>query len=208
MALEGLLDAALGELTLELDAGTRHQLLDLASLVDRWARRINLTAHRGAEGALRGLVLEALALERVLPPCASLLDLGSGAGFPGLPIAIVRGAACSVTLLDSRRRRHHFQRAAIRELGLENVEPLLGRSEELEARGHEVVLSQALAEPSRAIGLMQGWVEPGGWLGLAVSDAPTLDGALLSGLEEVALHRYRVPLTGRQRILWIAKLRV
>jgi len=200
------LDAALSELGLELAPETRQQLLDLVVLVERWATRINLTGHRGPEGVLRGLVLDALALERVLPGCETLLDLGSGAGFPGLPIAVVRSQECRVTLLDSRQRRNHFQRAAIRELRLHNVNTLLGRSEALDPTGHEIVLAQALAQPLRAIDLMRRWVAPGGRIALAVSQPPDPAQLKESGIAESEVRSYRVPVTGRDRVLWIGKL--
>ena len=109
------------------------ELLALAALVERWGERINLTGHRGLEGILQGLVVESVALCGALPEVESLVDLGSGAGFPGLPIAILR-PECHVRLVDSRRRRHHFQREATRALGLDNVDLVLGRAEEVQAR--------------------------------------------------------------------------
>ena len=204
-ALEELLGRALAALELPLGTPERDQLLALAELVEAWASRINLTGHRDAGEILTGLIVEALALERVLPPCASILDLGSGAGFPGIPIAIVRGAQCHVTLLDARERRHHFQKAAIRTLGLANVKPLLGRAETLVPEPHDVVLAQALAQPREALELMRPWARPGGTLGLAVSEPPKL-GSAEALFARTGIRRYSVPLSGRERVLWLGEL--
>jgi len=204
-SLAATLSSALSELGLDLGPHARAQLLDLAALVETWGSRINLTGHQGLAGILRGLILEALALERVLPECETLLDLGSGAGFPGLPIAIARAPVCGVTLLDSRQRRHHFQRAAIRALGLENVTPLLGRAEVLAARPHGVVVAQALARPAAAIELMREWVTPDGWVALAVSEPPDLSEEERSRLAHTEVRAYRVPISKRERVLFLAK---
>jgi 16S rRNA (guanine527-N7)-methyltransferase len=179
-SLAATLSSALSELGLDLGPHARAQLLDLAALVETWGSRINLTGHQGLAGILRGLILEALALERVLPECETLLDLGSGAGFPGLPIAIAA-------------------------LGLENVTPLLGRAEVLEARPHGVVVAQALARPAAAIELMREWVTPGGWVALAVSEPPDLSEEERSRLAHTEVRAYRVPISKRERVLFLAK---
>ena len=203
--LPALLGQALADLGLDLPPDARERLVHLTALVEQWGSRINLTGHQGQAAILSGLVVEALALERVLPPATSLLDLGSGAGFPGLPVAVAR-PSCAVTLLDARERRHHFQRAAIRTLGLENVTPLLGRAERLEPRAHEVVVAQALAQPAGALELMQRWGAPGGWLGLAVSEAPDWTPELRARFGEPQIRCYRVPLTERSRTLVLVQL--
>ena len=107
--------------------------------------------------------LDAAALTAQLPEIASLADIGSGAGFPGLPFAILR-ADCRVTLVESRERRHHFQRQVIRQLGLDNVRAELGRAEALEPSLHAAAIAQAVARPADALPLLLPWVEIGGLL--------------------------------------------
>jgi len=175
----------------------------LATLLATWAQRINLTAQRTPEAALRGLVFDALALERVLPPAPSIADLGAGAGFPGLPLAVLRSGS-RITLVEARERRHHFQRAAIRLLELENVSPRLGRAETLEPGPHALVVAQAMARPERALGWMALWAAPEGWLAIpGASGAPRPPRGL--SLSSSELRRYRIPLTGRERIVWIGR---
>jgi 16S rRNA (guanine527-N7)-methyltransferase len=180
-------------------------LAALSRLVADWAGRMNLTAHRTAPAVARRLVFEALALAKALPVSepVSLADLGSGAGFPGLPIALL-WPSCRVTLVEARERRHHFQRAAIRNLGLRNATALRGRAEQLEASPHEVVIAQAMAAPARAIAWMLPWAEAGGWLSLPRSaDAPAFEPP--PGVELASVRTYRVPLSGTRRSLWLAR---
>ncbi len=181
------------------------QLEALSVLLAHWATRLNLTAHRTAEAIARRLVLDALALGSVLPgaPPASVADLGSGAGFPGLPLAIL-WPACRVTLVESRERRHHFQRAAIRELGLANVTARLGRAESLEPTVHRVVVAQAVAQPKIAIEWMLRWAEPDGWIVVPQSEdqaPPVVPGSVF----HVETGAYQVPADGPRRTAWMAR---
>lgn len=202
-SLRDLLEAGLAELGLPTDIAPA--LGTLCELLAQWARRMNLTGHHTAEAIARRLVLDAIALGTALPeqPPSSLADLGSGAGFPGLPLA-VRWPACTITLVEARERRHHFQRAAMRTLGLVNVEPQRGRIEALPPRPHRIVVAQALAEADQAIEWMLPWVAPGGWLALPRSeDAAPVGHA--PGLEPGRAIPYRVPLGGPGRVLWLAR---
>ena len=167
--LETILATGLAELGLPGDRVAA--LAELSRLVARWAERINLTAHRGPEAVARRLVLDAAALGAALPvvPPRTLADLGSGAGFPGLPLAIL-WPGCQVTLIDSRERKHHFQRTAIRALDLSNARAVRGRAESLDATPHQIVVAQAMAQPAEVLQWMRRWVAPDGWLVLAQSD--------------------------------------
>lgn len=202
-ALSSVLCAGLEELS--LDPGLSESLATLCELLARWGARMNLTGHRTPEAIAQRLVLDALALGAALPLAAqeSLADLGSGAGFPGLPLAIL-WPACRVTLVEARERRHHFQRAAIRTLGLRRVTPRRGRLEDLAPDPHAVVVAQALAQADQAVTWMLPWVAPGGWIVLPRSaDAPSL--TTPPGLEQASTASYRVPLGGPERTVWLAR---
>ena len=85
-----------------------------------------------------------------------MVDLGSGAGFPGLPIALLHPER-TVTLVESRERRHHFQRAAVRELGIANAVLRLGRAEVLFPEPSSLVMAQAMASPQQVVAWMLPW---------------------------------------------------
>jgi 16S rRNA (guanine527-N7)-methyltransferase len=150
------------------------------------------------------LVLEALALSRQLPTSiASLADLGSGAGFPGIPMAVAR-PEMRTCLVDSRERRHHFQRAAIRTLGIGNVRALRGRMEEIEPEPAQVVVAQAVSPPPAILQAMLAWTEPGGLVVIPGSEEPPEPGSHPQ-LVQAEIRRYQAPLDGPRRTLWIGK---
>ena len=198
------LDAGLAELQFPLDEVQRRQLVDLAGLLERWNERINLSGHRSATDLMARLVLEALALSIQLPASvASLVDLGSGAGFPGLPLAIAR-PEMRTCLVDSRERRHHFQRAAIRALDVGNVRAVRGRIELLAPEPAQVVVAQAVAPPPAVLQAMLAWAEPGGFIVIPGSEEPP-DPGPHPQLIQTEIRHYQAPLDGPKRTLWIGK---
>jgi 16S rRNA (guanine527-N7)-methyltransferase len=197
-----LIEQGLSSLQIDATRAQIQRLLALAGLLERWSGRMNLTGHRDRDAILRRLVLESAALCAALPETSSVVDLGSGAGFPGLPIAILR-PRCSVTLVESRERRHHFQRTAIRTLELENVEALRTRIED-RPRPHGLVTAQALAGADRALELMVPWAEPGGWIALPGTDAQQRI-VCHADLEYVDSRAYRSPAGGPHRSVWLGR---
>ncbi|HBZ71258.1 MAG TPA: hypothetical protein DEP35_16625 [Deltaproteobacteria bacterium] len=181
-------------------------LAELAILVEKWTQRINLTGHRSAESVVRRLILDAAALDAAIPAeVRSLVDLGSGAGFPGLPLAILHPER-KVLLIEARERRHHFQRMAIRELGIANVEARQGRAEALPPSSHDAGIAQAAAAPPDAVGLLLPWVRPGGWLIVpGGSRAPRVGHP--PEVEVAKIAHYRVPLGGPSRTAWVGRKR-
>jgi len=198
-----LLDRGIAELGLTPTPEQREALLELGRLVDRWSTRINLTGHRGVVEIIRRLVLESVALVSRLPEVESLADLGSGAGFPGIPIAILR-PSCRVTLIESRQKRHHFQRAACRALELRNVTPVLGRAEDLEPTAHAAVIAQAVAKPEVALALMIPWATSRGWIILPGGSTPPE--IQHPGIRAESTSIYPTPCEGPTRSLWIGRL--
>ena len=208
VAVFSLVERSLGELGISAESDRAQLLTDLVSLLAVWAPQINLTGHRGPIEMTSRLLLDAVALTTVLPELSqksSLADLGSGAGFPGLPIAILN-PHLDVHLVDSRRKRNHFQREARRRLHLSRVHPILGRSDKLAAIRCDLVTAQAMTQPERAFELMIPWAKPGGLVVLPASagtEAPSMP-AEIDGLEE---RSYVVPGMGTKRTLWVAQVR-
>jgi len=198
-----LLDRGLRELDLQLLESQRAALLELAGQVESWGARLNLSGHRDRQTILHRLILDAVALSTVLPASETIADLGSGAGFPGLPLAILRPESW-ITLIDARQRRHFFQRAVIRALRLENVESLWGRVEVLQPTPHALVVAQALANPTRALELMLPWAAPNALLAIPSAQAPPRP-TLPAGLVAEKSLIYSVPCGGAARSVWIAR---
>lgn len=132
------------------------------SLLMRWNARTNLTAIRDEGGILRRHFAESIACGRALPAgIGSLLDLGSGAGFPGLPIALCR-PEIGVTLAESQHKKAAFLREAIRALGVP-VQVHAGRAE-LIGEQFDCVTLRAVDRMAEAVEVAASLAEASGWL--------------------------------------------
>ena len=128
------------------------QLSVYLDLLLRWNAKTNLTAIRDPEEVVRRHFGESLFVAVNLPPCVTLLDLGSGAGFPGLPIQLAL-PALRVTLAESQNKKASFLRETIRTLGL-STEVWGDRVERLpESRLFDVITLRAVDNPSVALEL-------------------------------------------------------
>ena len=117
-------------------------------LLHKWNQTYNLTAVRDAARMVTHHVLDSLAILQYLPAEASvrLLDVGSGAGVPGIPLAIAR-PNWTVTVLDSNHKKGAFLRQAVAELNLANVTVAIERVEQHPAaHPYDVILSRAFSD--------------------------------------------------------------
>lgn len=113
----------------------------------KWNQGMNLTALRDERSIIMRHFLDSFTLVEYLPEGCSLLDIGSGAGFPGVPLKIVR-PSLQVILLEASRKKTYFHRHIIRSLGLSDIESIWGRSDQGEIRTNldscfDVVVSRA-----------------------------------------------------------------
>ncbi len=111
-------------------------------LLTHWNSRLNLTRIRSLEDSVKLHYCESLFLGKALPAGSlKIVDIGSGAGFPGLPISILR-PECSVTLVESHQRKAVFLQEATREL--ENIKVVSSRAEEVDEQ-FDWLVSRAVA---------------------------------------------------------------
>ena len=140
------------ELGVPLTDRDRDRLLDLISILAHWNRRINLTAIRNVDDMVSGHLLDSLAVQPLLRGPA-VIDIGTGAGFPGLPLAIVNPDIAFV-LLDSNGKKISFVQHVIGELNLTNVEAVKARAEDYApANRFDTVIARALATLPRLVEL-------------------------------------------------------
>ena len=120
------------------------QLQRLLDELGKWNQAYNLTALKTRDAWLSHHLLDSLAVAPFLHG-TRIADVGTGAGFPGLPLAILR-ADCAFTLIDSNGKKIRFVQHAVRTLGLTNVMPLQARVEALPCSApFTTVLARALA---------------------------------------------------------------
>lgn len=138
------LAAGLEELGLEVSQHRRQQLLAYLKLLQKWNRRINLTAIRDQQGILRKHFLDSLSIAPYLSG-QRVLDVGTGAGFPGIVLAII-DAHRVFTLLDSNGKKTRFLTQVKIELGLDNIEIRQSRVEDYAVEeGYDTIVSRAFS---------------------------------------------------------------
>lgn len=165
MNTELLLEGARG-FGLELDATAIGRFRQFMAELQRWNRSINLTAITRPDEIVCKHFVDSLSIVPLLAPGERLLDIGSGAGLPGLAVAILRHDV-TITSLDAVDKKVRFQRHICRLLGLRQVEVLHGRVEGLavqQAEEYDVVTSRAFRDVGRFAQLAHRLVRPGGRL--------------------------------------------
>ncbi len=178
------------------------QLANYFSLLLRWNARTNLTAIRDPDAILQRHFVESIACAQGLPTAiATLLDYGSGAGFPGIPIAICR-PEIAVTLAESQNKKAAFLQEAVRITGISaRIHP--ERAEKL-ATAFDCVTLRAVDHIEIALQSATGLVALNGWL------APLTTRAELSEIQSAVSPSFQwsdtLPLPGSdQRILALAR---
>jgi 16S rRNA (guanine527-N7)-methyltransferase len=172
----------------------------------KWNAKVNLTAITAPEEVLEKHFLDSLAVLPEVEGAASLLDLGAGAGFPGLPLKIAR-PALGVTLVDAVGKKVGFLKAAIAALGLKEARGLHARAEgNPEKEGiprAELLIARAFMDLPDWLDLAPAYVLPGGrvvaMLGKAQPDAELRARAEERGLRFVSARQYRLPFSGAER---------
>ncbi len=148
MSLASDLADGLAALGIVMPAAAQATQIRYLELIEKWNRVHNLTAIRDPEKMLAHHLLDSLAILPHLSATKSLIDVGSGAGLPGIPLAIAQ-PELMVTLVDSSHKRQAFQQQCKAELGLSNVTPIHSRIEDFQSPlGFDVVISRAFSELS------------------------------------------------------------
>ncbi|MBU8897235.1 16S rRNA (guanine(527)-N(7))-methyltransferase RsmG [Corallococcus sp. H22C18031201] len=171
----------------------------------KWNAKVNLTAITAPEEVLEKHFLDSLAVLPEVTGATSLLDLGAGAGFPGLPLRVAL-PSLGVTLVDAVGKKVAFIKAASATLGL-GVRGLHARAEgKPEAEGiprAQLLIARAFMDLPDWLALAPAYVEPGGrvvaMLGKAQTDADLAARAAERNLKVVSARAYRLPFSGAER---------
>ncbi|QIM67596.1 16S rRNA (guanine(527)-N(7))-methyltransferase [Mannheimia granulomatis] len=137
------LDRLLAQTSINLTDQQKAQLVGFVQLLDKWNKAYNLTSVRNPDEMLVKHILDSLVVSPHLQG-DKFIDVGTGPGLPGIPLAIANPDKQFV-LLDSLGKRITFIRNALRELGIRNVTPVLSRVEEYNEQQFDGVLSRAFA---------------------------------------------------------------
>lgn len=166
--LVGQLSAGLQQLGIELEAGQQEKLLAYVALLAKWNKTYSLTAIREPERMVPHHLLDSLApLPLLKGDALRVLDVGSGFGTPGIPLAIAR-PDWQFTLLDSNHKKTTFLRQALLELQLPNITIVTERVEHYrpDAPFH-IITSRAFSDLAEFVRLTRHLIAPDGqWAAL------------------------------------------
>ncbi len=195
------LSAGARELEIELPPGGGETLLALVDALERGNAQFNLTAIRDREGMLRKHVLDSLTLQPYLRG-QRLADVGTGAGFPGLPLAIVNPQR-RFTLIEATGKKARFVEQTVESLGLRNVQVVHSRAEthrpfEL----FDTVMARALSSLADFVAYAGHLCIPGGRMLAMKGKRPDEETpAVPRSMRVVAVHRLAVPGLADERHL-------
>jgi 16S rRNA (guanine527-N7)-methyltransferase len=195
----------LDELALALAPDAQDRLLAYLALLAKWNKTYNLTAIREPQQMISHHVLDSLA---VLPhlPAGTLADVGSGAGLPGIPIAIAEPAR-SVTLNDASQKKGAFLQQAVIELQLANAQVHVGRAQAWRpAQPFGCVITRAFAEIADFVVACRHLLAPGGVLAAMKGAHPDRElQRVPAGVDCRDVRRLRVPLLDAERHLVLCR---
>ncbi len=207
-----VLDGGLGALGLSVDATARGRLHAYVEALLRWNRRVNLTAVTDPTAVAEVHLVDSLALLRTLESAHTVLDVGSGAGLPGVALACAR-PELEVTCCDTVQKKVAFMKAVAAELDVGVRARAVRAAGEPDREGLprcEAVVSRAFTDPGRWLPLAVHYLAPGGkvfaMLGRDADEAQLRDLGSAAGLVLEVLDRFTLPRSGAQRA--VARYRV
>lgn len=200
-----LLGTAARQLGLALTPEQCARMLDYMQRLQRWNRTHNLTSITRRDQMLSHHLLDSLSLAVELPPAPALsvLDAGSGAGLPGLPLAIALPQH-RFTLVDAVGKKCAFALQACLHLRIGNAQVLHARLEQMRGQRFDVIMSRALGSLADLVELTQHLLAPGGrWIAMKGRRPDAEMAALPPGVSACRVVTLRVPLLDEARHLVI-----
>jgi 16S rRNA (guanine527-N7)-methyltransferase len=206
-----LLHSGASELGVSLTIEQINSMFIYVAELKKWNKKINLTAIRGDENIIIKHVLDSLSYVHGFAPKSGLrlLDMGSGAGFPAIPIKIAY-PEISISMVDSVKKKASFLRHIIRTLNMSEAEVLDIRTEELPGSllsVFDIVTARAFADMKSAILMGTPFLKTGGLLVLSRGPDETISGQDLAktGARLERRMDLTLPHSSYQRAIWVFK---
>jgi len=197
------LDDGLAALDLDLSDAVRDRLIAYVELLARWNAAYNLTAVRDPGEMVARHLLDSLAIAPHVSG-TTLADLGSGAGLPGIPLALVAPER-QVTLVDSNGKKARFLREAVRALKLANVRVIEGRVQDVPGQ-FDCVTARAFATLADMLNWAGGLRQDGGnWLAMKGKVDEAEIAAVPAGFRVERIVTLQVPATVGERHLIVVR---
>jgi 16S rRNA (guanine527-N7)-methyltransferase len=195
----------LAALPLDLNDQVQHQLIDFLHLLVKWNRAYNLTAVRQPEQMVTRHLLDSLVIGPYLQG-PRVLDVGTGAGLPGIPLALAY-PDCQFTLLDSNGKKIRFVTQVVAELGLVNVDVVQSRVEAYQPAGRfDTITARAYSSIEELVEQTAHLLAEGGQYLVMKGAYPVAEiEAMPSGYNLEAIHQLEVPKLDAERHLLIIR---
>ena len=176
-----------------------------------WNRKINLTAITEPEDMAIKHYIDSLIPARFIPAGSKLLDIGSGGGFPGIPLKIL-DPSLALTMLDSVRKKVSFLQYVISSLSLKDTVAVHGRAQDfgkqtVYAHAFDVVICRALSDLGAFAKLALPFLKPGGRMIAMKGKIAEEEIAAVQEQFSVEMEKYHLPVLGAERTLLIMRIK-
>lgn len=201
------------QLHVDLDHDQAVRFSRYAQILQRWNKKINLTSITDPMEIAVKHFLDSVAPSACIPQQGTLLDIGTGGGFPGVPLKILRPQQ-SMVLIDGVRKKINFVKQVLRELHLDNIEAIQARAEDLIRKNgntmqFDIIVSRALADVDVLIKLAAPLLKPEGRLVVYKGSHSAAFNTKTNGFQYSGMRfdcsdlAYRLPIIGHQRTVFI-----
>ncbi len=214
MNLQTMLLKGAEELGVKLSTKNINDFIIYLEELKIWSKKINLTGLKKDEDIITNHFLDSLSILKYIKEDSTLLDIGTGAGFPGVPISIVY-PGCFVTVLDSAQKKILFVRNIIRRLSLRNVKAITGRAEakenNLKGISFDFVVTRAVSDFYNVIKLSSPYLNQNGRMIVMRGEKGELELEVMSKeIENLELSVdkidvFNLPFSGAKRVSIILK---
>jgi 16S rRNA (guanine527-N7)-methyltransferase len=199
-SLQNKLNSGLTQLELTLTSKQKEQLLSYLYLIQKWNKTYNLTAITNLEEMLVLHLFDSLAIVKFIPKHPiTLLDVGTGAGLPSIPLSIVC-PNINATPLDRTHKKIRFLQHVKQQLDLPNVHPTVTRIETHTSEPYDIITARAFAEPNQFVTLSEHLASKKSHFFIMQSQA-----TIQANLAWLAHHHLKIPGSTIQRYLHIGQ---